>query len=292
MANEKYFIRYIKIIQRIKRGDNPSLTIVLECLSEYGFDINKRTFNRDLNAILDLFDIEIHYDRTQKGYYINEVENDFISNKLQEALDIFSSIKIVGKERSIISFDTRKPSGTEHLYYILDAIKNCKILRFEHRKYHKQEKTDRIVEPYMVKESQGRWYLVAKDKKDNQIKTFGLDRISMPHSTTVIFSKPKNIDLDSMFDNCFGITNNNKPQDIEIKVYGANAYFIKSFKLHTSQTIIKEDKKFIIFKLYLSVTDDFVMELMKYGADIEVLAPISLKKILIEKYNKALLRNR
>ncbi len=178
MANQKYFVRYSKIIYRIKRGDYPNTQILLDFLAKNGFEINKRTLSRDFNTILELFDTEILFDRNRKGYFVNKEEIDFYSSKLLETLDLFSSIKIIDKEQDIISFEQRRPTGTEHMYYILDAIKNRKILTFKHIKYHEQKLTERTVEPYQLKESQGRWYLVAKDKKDDKIKTFGLDRMS------------------------------------------------------------------------------------------------------------------
>lgn len=290
MANEKYFIRYAKIIERVNRGDYPALNMILEYLLENDFAINKRTFNRDINAISDLFDIEIIYSRTYKGYYIQEEESDYLSRKLQETLNLFSSIKIIGKDKSIISFEKRKANGSEQMYNIINAIKNSKTLSFNHKKYHEQKTTQRKVEPYQLRESQGRWYLVAKDKKDDKIKTFGLDRMTLLHVENISFNKPQNIDFNEMYKDSFGITNTNNPKEVKIKVYGANAYFIKNYKLHESQTIIIESEESISFNLKVSITDDFIMELMKYGADIKVLSPNSLKDVLFDKYKKALAR--
>ena len=201
---------------------------------------------------------------------------------------MFSSIKIVGKEQDIISFEQRKPKGTEHMYFVLDTIKNRKTLNFEHIKYHEQEVTKRTVEPYFLKESQGRWYLVAKDKKDKKIKTFGLDRMSLLHSEDLTFSNPKDLDILKMYKDSFGIVNTNDPKDIKIQIFGANAFFIKSYPLHHSQKIIDKDNNSITFFLHLSITDDFVMELMKYGGDIKVLKPNILKNILLQKHKNAI----
>lgn len=290
MANQKYFIRYSKIIHRVKRGDYPNTETLLDYLSDNGFEINKRTLSRDFNAVLELFDTEIIFDRTQKGYYIIKDETNFNSSKLLETLDLFSSIKIVGKEKEIISFEKRKSKGTEHMYYILDAIKNRKALYFQHLKYHEQIVTQRKVEPYLLKESQGRWYLIAKDEKDNKIKTFGLDRMSQLYSDNSTFTKPKDLDISTMFTDCFGIVNTNDPKDIKIQVFGANAFFIKSYPLHHSQEVFSEDKNSITFSLHLSITDDFVMELMKYGSNLKILSPRYLNKRLLNEYKKAIKR--
>lgn len=44
-------------------------------------------------------------------------------------------------------------------------------------KFEENDISQRNAEPYALKEFKGRWYLLAKDRKDYQIKTFGLDRI-------------------------------------------------------------------------------------------------------------------
>lgn len=291
MANQKYILRYSKIIQRIRRGDYPNLWTILDYLLDNGFDINKRTFNRDINSIYELFDLEIYYNRAEKGYLIIQDDTSgFYSGRLQETLDLFSSMQIAGKEKNIISFEKRKPLGTDHMFFILDAIKNSKVLSFNHVKFQDQITTQRTVEPYMLKESQGRWYLVARDKKKNMIKTFGLDRMSSLQSENTLFNKPDMSGINEMFNDSFGVVNTNDPRDIKIKVYGANALYIKSYKLHENQNIVTELEDSIIFHLRLSITDDFVMELMKYGADVEVIEPVSLKTRLIGNYSRALNR--
>ena len=51
-----------------------------------------------------------------------------------------------------IHFEKRKPQGTEHLYGVLHAIKNQIQIKFVYQKYWEDELTERIVEPYALKE--------------------------------------------------------------------------------------------------------------------------------------------
>ena len=144
----------------------------------------------------------------------------------------------------------------------------------------------------MVKESQGRWYLVAKDLKDNRIKTFALDRISsVSDNKNSKFKPPTGLDLKNYFKDSFGIINFNSPEKVIIKVYGNNSSFIKSYHLHNSQETIEEENDSVTFSLNLCITPDFVMELMKYAADLEVIKPIHLRNSIIKNYTKALERN-
>jgi len=288
MANHKYIIRISKIIQRIKQGDFPSGTVLLSYLSENDFEINKRTLNRDFKTILELFDIEIKYSRTEKGYFFESLDNDFISQKFNETLDLFSSLSLIGKSENIILFEKRKSEGTGFISPIIEAIKLNVELRFNYFNYHTQTTSNREVYPYFIKESQGRWYLIAKDKKDCVIKTFGLDRMSYVAKGDDYFDIPRDNDFEKLFTNYFGIINIGKVKEIRLKINGANAFYVKNYPFHHSQKVLEEEVDFIVFSLSLAITSDFIMEILKYGSSLTVLAPLFLKKEIKNEYQKAI----
>ena len=76
-----------------------------------------------------------------------------------------------------VFLENRQPKGLEHFSGLFYAIRNKRILKFTHYKYWDETVTVRTVHPLALKESQGRWYLLAVDTKDNRLKTFGLDRM-------------------------------------------------------------------------------------------------------------------
>ncbi|MFB9077157.1 WYL domain-containing protein [Flavobacterium procerum] len=57
-------------------------------------------------------------------------------------------------------------------------MQNLYVAKFTHQKHWEDFSTKREVYPIAIKESHQRWYLIALDKKDEKVKTFGLDRIS------------------------------------------------------------------------------------------------------------------
>jgi predicted DNA-binding transcriptional regulator YafY len=288
MAQVKYIVRYLKIIQRIKKGDYPTKENILNYLIENDFDINPRTLNRDFNSIDELFEIEIKYSRQQKGYYILVEEDDFFSTKINETINLLSSLKLVGKNKNVIAFENRKANGLDNIYPLIDAIKSNRTIQFNYEKYQTKTKTERTVEPFFIKESQGRWYLIAKDLKDKHIKTFGLDRISSITKTPYYFDTLPHNNLLNLFDDYFGIINYGEPKEIALRVYGVNGLYIKSYPFHHSQNIIKETDEYIEFSLNIAITDDLIMEFLKYGASIKVLYPKSLINKLTSEYKKSL----
>ena len=61
---------------------------------------------------------------------------------------------------------------------LLYAVQNSWVVEFEYLKFWDGvDKPKRRVHPISLKEARNRWYLIAKDEKDEIIKNFSLDRI-------------------------------------------------------------------------------------------------------------------
>src|SRR5690606_6140821 len=95
-----------------------------------------------------------------------------------EAFDTFNALRIGENTSGSIHFENRKPLGTENLFGLIHAIKNRLNIMFTYQKFWEDEMTHRSVEPYALKEFKSRWYVLAKDHKDNNIKSFALDRLT------------------------------------------------------------------------------------------------------------------
>ena len=58
--------------------------------------------------------------------------------------------------------------------------------------------------------------------------------------------------------------------------------------MHPSQELIFEDAKEVRFKLFVKPTFDFMMEILSYGPDVEILEPAYVREELKDKLNKTL----
>jgi predicted DNA-binding transcriptional regulator YafY len=172
----------------------------------------------------------------------------------------------------------------------LHAIKNCIVINLIHQKYEYDEPVSRLVEPYALKESKGRWYLFAKDTKDKRLKTFGLDRVMDFENTSKRFDYPENLDVNEIFRNCFGVINpeNEKPEEVILSFRPEQGKYIKSYPIHELQTVIKDTANELRIKLYIYMTYDLMMELLSHGDSMEVIAPKRLKEEIGNVYRNAL----
>ncbi len=290
MPKQTFLSRYALIIKRLEKSPATFQEIAnyLEReadIQDKNFTISIRTFQRDLKDINDQFDIEIINERTgDKRYLIKDRGEDLQrSQRLLDAYQTINAIKSSQEYNQYVFLETRKPKGLEHFYDLLYAIKSKFILKFNHYKYWDDTLTERKVHPLALKESQGRWYLLAIDTKDAAFKTFGLDRMDEIDITKTKFKEKYNYDFNTMFNNCFGILNveDDKTQTVQLAFTYQQGQYVKNYPLHHSQKIV-EDAKQIIVELSLAITYDFVQEILHFGSEVKVLQPQSLAKEIVK----------
>jgi predicted DNA-binding transcriptional regulator YafY len=259
--------------------------------SDENYTISKRTFERDLIEIFDIYQIKIKYFRPENVYKIVQEANEGKTNKIIESFQIYNALSLSDSVSKNIMIESRKPLGTENLHALLHAIKNKFEVQFTHEKFwiEHNEKKKRTVYPLALKEARNRWYLVVQDTKDTVFKTFALDRISDLDISSKKFEYPKDFNPEEKFEHAFGIiTDRTKPEKIKLWFSNAQADYIKSLPLHHSQKIVSENETESIIELYLCPTYDFVMELLSIGKEVKVLEPISLKKEMIKRLEATL----
>ena len=295
MSKREYFLRYSLILKKLQRAtasfqDISNYLLRESELLDVNLTISKRTFQRDITEIRDIFRVDVQYDASRKVYFIVDDQKPDITSRMLEAFDMFNALNLTNDLESFVHFEKRKPHGAEHFYGLLHGIKNHFVIRFNYLKYYEGEISKREVEPYALKEFKSRWYLLAKDLKDEKTKTFGLDRIAELEISKKRFESPLHFNVNELFRNSFGIINptDGKCEEVTLSFDAFQGKYIKSFPLHHSQQVLKDNEDETIIKLSVNVTYDFIMELLSYGDRVRIISPATLKKSLCENYAKAL----
>jgi predicted DNA-binding transcriptional regulator YafY len=294
MSRKEAFIRYRHIVNKLRRKTSSFNEIVnyLERQSEiedYDFVISKRTFKRDTEDIFSLWSIDIKYDFTQKVYYIEEESNPAKKDKLFEAFDTLYVLNMTEELSNYIHLERTRPKGTDNLYLLIHAIKNKLRIQFDYEKFWEDSITNRVVEPYALKEFKNRWYLLAKAVNDNYVKTFALDRMTEITLTDLRFEVLPSFNVNEMFKYCYGIITpkDQKPEEIFLSFNAEQGKYIKSLPLHDTQEIVLDNENELQVKLKLYITHDLIMELLSYGDNLKVLKPISLVQSIKLAHEKA-----
>ncbi|MGH2645220.1 MAG: helix-turn-helix transcriptional regulator, partial [Chitinophagaceae bacterium] len=248
MSNHTTIKRYLTIIRKLQKSpvSFQDLQFHLENESQicgYPLSCSQRTLQRDIIDIESLFDIRIRNDRTRNVYYIEDETDDNRNIPLLELYELQEALHTAGNYSPFVFFENRKPEGLEHFHTLLSAAKGHKELQFDYQKFYQDTVETRIVHPFALKQSHGRWYLIAKDTKDNQIKTFGLDRLTDPKIINRKFDTTIP-ELKTYFEDCFGIINppEIKPQKVILLFTNDQGKYIQTYPLHSSQRLTNIDE--------------------------------------------------
>ncbi len=283
MSKHAYFTRYLLILKKLQRGAASFAEVLLhlEIASEVRgtpFSINLRTFQRDLKEIETLFGVTIRYCRTRRAYYIAETDAaSGPARRLLESYELIDALHAAEASSAHVVFEERKPTGLEHFHPLLHAIRERLEVGLRYQKFDGAA-TARSLRPLALKESQGRWYLIAEDAGDGLIKTFGLDRMSALQIGTRGFKAPPAGALHARFADYFGVLvpPGSVAEDVVLRFAAHQGQYVKTFPLHRSQQVVEETATHVVVQLHLAVTYDFQMEILSYGAQVQVVAPGSL----------------
>jgi predicted DNA-binding transcriptional regulator YafY len=296
MAKQDYIIRYLTIIKKLRKGQVATfkeISAYLEKESEFydrPFLVSARTFQRDLNEIRSIFKVDIQYDFSRKVYYIADDLQSDLNNRMLESIDTLNSLKIADDVSKYMFFEKRKSQGTQHFYGLLHAIRNRFIINLTHQKFWDDQPTKRLLAPLALKESKGRWYLLAKEPTEHKVKSFGLDRVVEFDLTPRKFEYPAGFNASDLFRYCFGVLNpdDSEPEEIVLSFSFEQGKYIKSYPIHDSQSILLDNGEEFRISLRMFITHDFIMEILSYGDSVTVISPGSLADEIISIHKSAI----
>lgn len=258
---------------------------------EQELKFTERTFQRDKKDISKVSGIKISYSKARKTFYIAEDELTNAEETVFDNLLLVEAYRQTRKNSEIMIFEPRKSRGLNLLNCLIHAIQNNNVVTFTYEKFWTDEVSQRVVEPYVLKEFQHRWYLLANEfKSDNfYIKTYALDRITNLVIKNSTFQK-QDFDVRKHFENSFGIIAPNHEQPIEIILSFdlEQGNYIKSLPLHHSQSFQKEENNRTFFRYFLVPSYDFIQQILFFGSRVEVISPEFVRNEVNDELKKAL----
>ncbi len=283
MKPAQIFYQYIWIINTLRT--HSKLTFEeLKQMWQYdevagGNPLQRSSFNRHRDAILQMFSIIIDCDPKTYKYYISnpEVLNDDSIERW-----IFSTLTVHGvladsaavKDRVVLE---NVPAGEEYLSTIIHAIHTDRRLKIGYQKFG-TEGYVKIVCPYALKLFHQRWYLLARTK-GNQMRIYALDRMTEAVLTDETFDMPDGFCPQAYFAEYFGVLTDDTPMEhVVVRAYNKTPDYLRTLPLHHSQReLISDDTGYADFSFDIRPTADFIGQLLSHGDGIEVLEPPSLR---------------
>lgn len=243
----------------------------------------ERTFHRHRDAIEDIFGIRIACDRSNGNVYYIENEEELIkpsfTSSLFNGLAIDNQLMDNRKVAKRIMFE-EIPGGIQFLPPLIEAISKNRLVIIKYRSYNNPILKEFTVEPYGVKQSQRRWYLISHIPGYETMTVFSLDRIESIELTEEKFEFDKTWNINSYFDEVLGVNleDDYDCEDVRIRVYGHQRHYIESLPLHKSQMLMKREKEYSEYGFKLRPEYEFQHEILKMGFNAEVISPQWLRE--------------
>ena len=244
-----------------------------------GNPLQRSSFNRHRDAILDMFGVIIDCDKKTYRYFISNPEalrDGSIERWLFSTLTVHGMLSdsAAVKERVVLE---NVPAGLEYLDTILHAIKTNHRIRMGYQKFGKEGYVKTVC-PYALKLFHQRWYLLARNDED-QMRVYALDRMTMAQLTDETFDMPEDFLPQQYFAEYFGVLTDETPMaHVVVRAHRWMPNYLRTLPLHHSQCELTSTPDYTDFSYDIRPTSDFLGELLRHSDGIEVLAPLDLRE--------------
>jgi len=281
MSTHSEIRRYFLVIEKIRHGKHPSFREIKEYLYQQGFQIADRTLQRDIEQIRYDFGVEITYDRTRNGYWIDpeasiNLESFFHFMEIVNTAQLLTESLHESKDAlRHISFGTGGGlEGIENLKPLLAAIRECKIIHFSHYNFATEKTTQYVVKPYLLREYQNRWYVVGIVEKIKKLRIFGIDRISHLVVTPHTYNRDPSLNPSALFKQTIGLVfSSNSLQEVVLSFTPIQGKYVKTLPWHTSQRVLIDNEQECRISLHVIPNFELTQEILKHGSSVKVVKP-------------------
>ena len=253
-----------------------------------GNPLPRSSFNRYRDAILDMFGIVIECNNRTYQYYIANPHvlcDDSIERWLFSTLSVHGVLSDSAsiKDRVVLE---RVPAGVEFLPTIIRGIKSGKKILMTYQRFG-ADSYDKVVEPYAIKLSEQRWYLLSFT--GHHYATYALDRMIAVSLTEEDFVMPEDFSPQAYFAEYFGVLTDETPMaHVVVRAHNWTPNYLRTLPLHHTQRelesgVLESDDPeaadhYTDFSYDIRPTADFLGKLLSYGDGIEVLHPAALRQ--------------
>ena len=187
----------------------------------------------------------------------------------------------------ILSMGSRRVAPA-HFRTIATAVLTRKRLKLRHQRRQDGEVIEREVSPQRLVHYRDNWYLDAWCHKRQALRTFGLDAIE----TAVVMpdKEVKEIGEDTLerhYASGYGIFAGTATQDAVLQFGASSARWVSRETWHPEQIGTPQLDGTYLLQFPYSQEPELVMDILKYGADVQVLAPESLRKAVATRLRAA-----
>ena len=301
-------------LYRIDRLLKDRKCISFEALRE-ALDVSRATLKRDIADMRDRFNAPIEFDRELGGYRFGEprvgprYELPGLWFSASEIHALLTALQLLGnlqpgllearvaplaerlrailgsgdhswqevEKRIRILQPGRRESKVEQFGTVAAALLKRQRMRIRHYNREKHLETEREVSPQRLVHYRDNWYLDAYCHLREDLRSFAVDAIREASLLEIKARDVAKADLDEYLKSGYGIFAGRAVEWASLKFTPQAARWVASQSWHSSQrTRFEKDGSYVLEVPYAD-DRELVMEILKFGADVEVLGPETLR---------------
>lgn len=163
-------------------------------------------------------------------------------------------------------------------------------LRMRYHSRSKDEQTERIVSPQRLVHYRDNWYLDAWDERRQALRTYSVDRIRVATQLEESAADVATVELDEHFASAYGIFSGKANKVAVLRFSQERARWVADERWHPEQSgqFLTDGR----YELTIPYRDsrELVMDVLRHGAEVEVVTPEALRAEVREALVSALAR--
>jgi predicted DNA-binding transcriptional regulator YafY len=165
----------------------------------------------------------------------------------------------------------------EHFEAVASATIKRKRVQLSYRARYNDEDTVREVSPQRLVHYRGNWYLDGWCHLRNGLRSFSMDRISKAELLTQKAKPVAEKTLNEVLASGYGIFSGKADKRAVLRFTPKQARWVASERWHPEQVSQFDKNGSYLLELPYSNDGELVMDILKYGPDVEVISPTQLR---------------
>jgi predicted DNA-binding transcriptional regulator YafY len=289
-------------------------------------EVSKATFKRDLEYLKDRMHAPIVYDRNAEAYRFEDAIEDRGRWELpglwfnaDELLALLTMDRLIGDLQPGLLTELVGPlrerlrqlleSGTQradevarririvaqgaravepaHFRTLTTGLLSRRRLRIRHQRRQDGSVLEREVSPQRLVHYRDNWYLDAWCHERKALRTFGVDAIEQADLTEQAATDIDDAALDRELASGYGIFAGGATRDAVLLFCPTRARWVSGEVWHPNQQGSLQPDGSYLLRFPYAQEPELVMDILRYGADVRVLAPESLRSSVAAKLRDA-----
>jgi predicted DNA-binding transcriptional regulator YafY len=317
MAKKLAFERYYWFDGQIRANRHPNAKKLADV---YG--ISQKQAQRDIEFMRDRLNPPLHfnygfngYEYAEAGYqlppfWLNQEEvlalciasrlaaavpDKRLKSFLHEFLGKFLTLRSVSRAPGIKSMEEKISIKNIGYYKVEEAIfhqtvgtlfEDVAMIITYHTPYT-GEVSERLIQPLHLLCYMGNWHLIAYCTMRDELRDFTLSRITKIERGTTKINLPADLpSIKEYMRQTFGVITGPCSIEVVLKFNAAVSARISEQVWHDNQQILTSEDGSLQLTFPVSGFEEVAREILKYGADVEVLEPDELREIVREEIKK------